>query len=229
MAKLLETENLVTNFYTYEGVVKALNKVSLNIREGQTLGLIGENGAGKSTLFNVLSGAFPPTEGEVLFKGRNILDLEPEERACEGLFLAFQYPVEIPGVSNTYFLRSALNAIRTHRGEDPLDQGGIMALFATEEQLAVINEVAGLMSLLEGHGGRFQGHAALRAGAGTVSPHLGVHGAGVLGAGASVRRLGRLEGHAAVGAWAGAFLPYGGVHGTGVHRLTEGRQIGILF
>jgi Fe-S cluster assembly ATP-binding protein len=111
-----------------DGVVKrygrrtVLDQVSLVVPPGIT-GLVGPNGAGKSTLGYVLAGreGYEVTAGEVLFKGRNLLELEPEERACEGVFLAFQYPVEIPGVNNTYFLRAALNAQRKHRGEPELD------------------------------------------------------------------------------------------------------------
>ncbi len=84
---------------------------------------MGPNGAGKSTLGNVIAGreGYEVTSGEVIYKGKNLLELEPEERACEGVFLAFQYPVEIPGVNNTYFLRAALNAQRKYRGEPELD------------------------------------------------------------------------------------------------------------
>src|SRR5438067_758449 len=95
-----------------------LKGVNLKIKAGEVHAIMGPNGSGKSTLAGVLAGrdAFDVTEGDVLFEGKNLLDMDPEERAREGIFLAFQYPVEIPGVSNTYFLRAAVNAIRKHRG-----------------------------------------------------------------------------------------------------------------
>src|SRR5438128_11932620 len=91
-----------------------LRGINLTVHAGEVHAIMGPNGSGKSTLAGVLVGrdAYDVTEGEVLYEGKNLLDMDPEERAREGLFLAFQYPVEIPGVSNTYFLRAALNAIR---------------------------------------------------------------------------------------------------------------------
>src|SRR5690348_10988427 len=95
-----------------------LRGVNLKVKAGEVHAIMGPNGSGKSTLAGVLAGrdSYEVTAGAVRFLGRNLLDLAPEERAREGLFLAFQYPVEIPGVSNLYFLRAALNAIRKHRG-----------------------------------------------------------------------------------------------------------------
>jgi Fe-S cluster assembly ATP-binding protein len=100
-----------------------LKGLSLEVKPGEVHAIMGPNGAGKSTLGNVLSGreGYEVTEGTVLFEGRNLLELEPEERAAAGVFLAFQYPVEIPGVNNTYFLRAAFNAQRKARGEAELD------------------------------------------------------------------------------------------------------------
>src|SRR5947209_16723292 len=97
-----------------------LRGVSLKVNAGEVHAIMGPNGSGKSTLAGVLAGrdAYEVTEGEVLYQGKNLLDMDPEERAREGIFLAFQYPVAIPGVSNTYFLRAALNAIRKHRGQE---------------------------------------------------------------------------------------------------------------
>ena len=100
-----------------------LRGVNLQVNAGEVHAIMGPNGSGKSTLAGVLAGRadYEVTEGEVRFDGKDLLDLDPEERAREGVFLAFQYPVEIPGVSNTYFLRAALNAIRKYRGEEELD------------------------------------------------------------------------------------------------------------
>jgi Fe-S cluster assembly ATP-binding protein len=100
-----------------------LKGLDLTVDAGEVHAIMGPNGSGKSTLASVIAGreGYEVTEGEVLYRGKNLLELEPEERACEGVFLAFQYPVEIPGVNNTYFLRAALNAQRKYRGEPELD------------------------------------------------------------------------------------------------------------
>ena len=112
-----------------------LKGLTLTVNPGEVHAIMGPNGAGKSTLGNVLSGrdGYEVTEGSVIFEGRDLLALEPEERAAAGLFLAFQYPVEIPGVNNTYFLRAALNAQRKKRGEAEL---------STPEFLKKVREVA---------------------------------------------------------------------------------------
>jgi len=106
-----------------------LKGISLKVNRGETHASMGPNGSGKSTLAQVLAGhdAYEVTQGEVIFNDSDLLDLEPEKRACEGLFLAFQYPVEIPGVSCTYFLKMALNAQRKYRGEDELDAMDFLA------------------------------------------------------------------------------------------------------
>ena len=99
-----------------------LRGIDLTVAKGEVLCIIGPSGSGKSTLAQVLAGrdSYEVTEGEILFEGKDLLELEPEERACEGIFMAFQYPVEIPGVANTYLLREALNSVRKYRGEEPL-------------------------------------------------------------------------------------------------------------
>ena len=103
---------------------------------------MGPNGSGKSTLANVLAGRedYEVTAGEIRYAGRDLLELGAEERAREGLFLAFQYPVEIPGVSNTYFLRTALNAIRTHRGEETIDAIDFLELIRERAKLVKLDE-----------------------------------------------------------------------------------------
>jgi Fe-S cluster assembly ATP-binding protein len=100
-----------------------LKGVNLRLDAGEVHSIMGPNGSGKSTLAQVLARreSYDVTQGEVLFDGKDLLAMKPEEAACEGLFLAFQYPVEIPGVSNAYFLRSAVNAVRKYRGQDEMD------------------------------------------------------------------------------------------------------------
>ncbi|MBC7192591.1 Fe-S cluster assembly ATPase SufC [Marinobacter sp.] len=107
-----------------------LKGINLEIRAGEVHAIMGPNGSGKSTLSQVLAGneAFAVTSGEVTLNGENLLELETEERAREGIFLAFQYPVEIPGVSNLQFLRTSVNAMRTHRGEKEMNAAEFMKL-----------------------------------------------------------------------------------------------------
>lgn len=116
---MLEIKNLHA---TVEGR-EILRGINLVVNPGEVHAIMGPNGSGKSTLANVISGreGYEVTAGEVLFNGVNILELAPEERACAGLFLAFQYPVEIPGVNNLYFLKASLNALRKARGEQEVD------------------------------------------------------------------------------------------------------------
>jgi Fe-S cluster assembly ATP-binding protein len=119
-----------------------LRGINLKVNAGEVHAIMGPNGSGKSTLAGVLAGreAYEVTEGQVLYQGKDLLEMDPEERAREGVFLAFQYPVEIPGVSNTYFLRAAINAIRKHRGQDELDAMDFMALIRQKMKLLHIDE-----------------------------------------------------------------------------------------
>ncbi|MBM4072773.1 MAG: Fe-S cluster assembly ATPase SufC [Planctomycetes bacterium] len=119
-----------------------LRGVNLKINAGEVHAIMGPNGSGKSTLAGVLAGrdAFDVTEGDVLFDGKNLLEMDPEERAREGVFLAFQYPVEIPGVSNTYFLRAGVNAIRKHRGQEELDAMDFLKLVKQKLKVLHIEE-----------------------------------------------------------------------------------------
>jgi Fe-S cluster assembly ATP-binding protein len=116
---LLEIKNLHASV---DGV-EILKGINLRINPGEVHSIMGPNGSGKSTLAQVLARreSYEITKGEILFEGKDLVAMKPEEAACEGLFLAFQYPVEIPGVSNAYFLRTALNAIRKYRGQDEMD------------------------------------------------------------------------------------------------------------
>ena len=129
----------IKNLHATVGGKPILKGLDLAIEAGQIHAIMGPNGAGKSTLGNVIAGreGYEVTQGEVIFKGKNLLELEPEERACEGIFLAFQYPVEIPGVNNTYFLRAALNAQRKYRGEAELDSMQFLKL--VREKLKILH------------------------------------------------------------------------------------------
>ena len=116
---MLEVKNLHASIDQNE----ILRGINLKVNAGEVHAIMGPNGSGKSTLAHVLAGrdGYQVTKGEVIYEGKDLLAMPPEQRAREGVFLAFQYPVEIPGVSNMYFLRAALNAIRKHRGLDELD------------------------------------------------------------------------------------------------------------
>ncbi|HJT77071.1 MAG TPA: Fe-S cluster assembly ATPase SufC, partial [Gemmataceae bacterium] len=119
-----------------------LRGVNLTVNAGEVHAIMGPNGSGKSTLAGVLAGrdAYEVTEGQVLYEGKDLLEMDPEERAREGVFLAFQYPVEIPGVSNTYFLRAAVNAVRAHRGSPELDAVGFLKLVRQKLKVLHIDE-----------------------------------------------------------------------------------------
>jgi Fe-S cluster assembly ATP-binding protein len=114
-----------------------LRGITLKVKPGEVHAIMGPNGSGKSTLAGVLAGrdAYEVTEGDVLFNGKDLLEMDAEERAREGLFLAFQYPVEIPGVSNRVFLQAALNSIRKHKGEPELDAAEFLALMRRKSKI----------------------------------------------------------------------------------------------
>ena len=135
---LLEIRNLHASVDDNE----ILHGVDLQVRPGEVHAIMGPNGSGKSTLAQVLAGRdeYDVSAGEVLFDGRDLLEMAPEERAREGVFLAFQYPVEIPGVSNTYFLRAALNAVRKHRGLSEFDAISFLKLVREKVKLVGLDE-----------------------------------------------------------------------------------------
>jgi len=132
-----------------------LRGIDLSIGPGEVHALMGPNGSGKSTLSNVLVGrpGYEVTQGEVRYRGRDLLEMKPEERAREGVFLAFQYPVEIPGVSNAYFLRASLNAMRKHRGEEEIDAVDFLGLIKEKMKLLDIDMSLLNRSLNEGFSG----------------------------------------------------------------------------
>jgi len=132
----------IKNLHATAGGKPVLKGLTLTVRAGEVAAIMGPNGSGKSTLAHVLSGrdGFQVTEGSVVYKGKDLLALSPEDRAREGVFLAFQYPVEIPGVGNTYFLKNALNAIRKHRGQAELDAHEFLKLIKEKAKLVQISE-----------------------------------------------------------------------------------------
>ena len=121
---------------------KILNGINLEVKAGETHAIMGPNGSGKSTLAQVLAGHddYEITEGNVEYLGKDLLDMDVDERACEGIFLAFQYPVELPGVNNTYFLKSALNAQRKYHGEPEIDAMEFMELIGDKIKLLNLKE-----------------------------------------------------------------------------------------
>jgi Fe-S cluster assembly ATP-binding protein len=145
----------ITDLHVKVGNHEILKGVNLTVKAGEVHSIMGPNGSGKSTLAQVLAGreAYAVTGGEVLYQGRNLLEMAPEERACEGVFLAFQYPVEIPGVGNTYFLKAALNAIRKTRGLEELDAMDFLSLAKEKMTLLEMDDRLLTRSVNEGFSG----------------------------------------------------------------------------
>ena len=148
---LLEIRNLHAGIKGRE----ILKGVDLTVDRGEVHAIMGKNGSGKSTLAQVLMGreTYEVTEGEVLYKGKNLFDLSTEERAREGIFLAFQYPVEIPGVSTSYFLKAAVNAIRKHHGQEELDAMDFLKLVKDKMKLLQMDQSFMSRAVNEGFSG----------------------------------------------------------------------------
>jgi Fe-S cluster assembly ATP-binding protein len=132
----------IKNLHAGVGSRNILKGINLQIRPGEVHAIMGPNGSGKSTLAQILAGrdGYEVTAGQVIYQGKDLLELDPEERAREGVFLAFQYPVEIPGVNSTYFLKAALNEVRKHRGEPELDAMEFLSLVKEKVKLLELSE-----------------------------------------------------------------------------------------
>ena len=145
----------IKNLYTAVDNKKILEGLNLSVNVGEVHAIMGPNGSGKSTLANILAGkeGYNITQGSVSYENENLLELSPEERARKGVFLAFQYPVEIPGVNNIYLLKAALNAIRKHQGEPELDAMEFMNLVKGKMKLVQMNEDLLSRSVNEGFSG----------------------------------------------------------------------------
>jgi Fe-S cluster assembly ATP-binding protein len=132
----------VKSLHASVGGQEILKGIDLVVNRGEVHSIMGPNGSGKSTLAQVLARreSFEVTSGEILYEGKNLLEMKPEDAACEGVFMAFQYPVEIPGISNAYFLRSALNAIRRYRGLEEIDAMDFLPLLKEKAKLLEMDE-----------------------------------------------------------------------------------------
>jgi Fe-S cluster assembly ATP-binding protein len=148
---MLEIKNLHVKVEDHE----ILKGVNLKVNAGEVHSIMGPNGSGKSTLAQVLARreTFQVTQGEVLFNGKDLLAMKPEEAACEGLFMAFQYPVEISGISNAYFLRAALNAIRKYRSQEEMDAMDFLPFYKEKMKLLEVDERFMTRSVNEGSSG----------------------------------------------------------------------------
>ena len=145
----------IHNLHVQVGGKPILRGIDLRVNAGEVHAIMGPNGSGKSTLARALSGHpdYQVTEGEVSYEGRDLLGMDPEARAREGVFMAFQYPVEIPGVNNAYFLKAALNALRTHRGQEELDAIEFLALVREKSTLLEMDPSMLTRSVNEGFSG----------------------------------------------------------------------------
>jgi Fe-S cluster assembly ATP-binding protein len=145
----------INNLHARIDEKKILKGINLEIKPGEVHAIMGPNGSGKSTLASVLAGRedYEVTEGSVEFAGKDLLELSPEERAGEGLFLAFQYPVEIPGLSTTNFIKTAVNEVRKYRGEEPLDAVAFLKLMKEKMAQTNIDQTLLSRSLNEGFSG----------------------------------------------------------------------------
>jgi len=148
---LLEIKNLHVKVDNHE----ILKGIDLTVNAGEVHSIMGPNGSGKSTLAQVLARreAYEVSEGQILYRGKDLLEMKPEEAACEGVFLAFQYPVEVPGIGNAYFLRSALNAIRKYHGQEEMDAMDFLPLFREKLKLLEMDEKLMNRSVNEGFSG----------------------------------------------------------------------------
>jgi Fe-S cluster assembly ATP-binding protein len=148
---MLEVKNLKVRVEDKE----ILRGVNLSVKTGEVHAIMGPNGSGKSTLARAIAGhpGYEVTEGQILYQGQDLLEMDPDERAREGVFMAFQYPVEIPGVNNAYFLKAALNAKRKHQGLDELDAMDFMALVKQKLKVLHVDESMLLRSVNEGFSG----------------------------------------------------------------------------
>ena len=148
---LLEIKNLHVKVDNHE----ILKGIDLRVNAGEVHSIMGPNGSGKSTLAQVLARreAYDVTEGQIIYNGKDLLEMKAEDAACEGVFLAFQYPVEIPGIGNAYFLRSALNAVRKYHGQDEMDAMDFLPLFREKMKLLEMDEKLLNRSVNEGFSG----------------------------------------------------------------------------
>src|SRR5438445_5287829 len=145
----------IRNLHVKVGEREILKGIDLTVDAGEVHSIMGPNGSGKSTLAQVLARreAYDVTDGQIIFNGKDLLEMKAEDAACEGVFLAFQYPVEIPGIGNAYFMRSALNAIRKYHGQDEMDAMDFLPLFREKLKLLEMDEKLLNRSVNEGFSG----------------------------------------------------------------------------